>query len=70
MNDVIFFRLSGNAHDRRKRYREILKKYLYPAFLVKRSAVTVSKTLDGKRVSCEEGNKPQTVITIQKQRSK
>ena len=65
MSDVLFFRLKGNAHDRRIRYREILREYPYPAFLVRRSAVSVAKTLGNARVLCEETNTPQTIITVQ-----
>ena len=58
----ITFKLSGSAHDRRKQFKAIQRKY--PDKKVSRCAPITLSDIYGKRVEVEEANVPQTHVIV------
>lgn len=60
MNKIIY--LNGNSKDRRKQLRKLEREN--PEFDFQKMSYVVYKIINGKRVECAEGNKPQTMVKV------
>ena len=63
LENRIVFSLSGSSHERRKKYRKILRAYPN-ACIEKRSSRVCYKEINGKRVRVEDANSIQTSVVV------
>ena len=58
----LYFKLNGDAHNRRKQYREILKKY--PDAIKCSDKVCSKKMPNGLEATIEDANRPYTLVVV------